>query len=276
MAPSFSCRLIALFLALFICISCFPSAVFADALPPSPPTPPPDSVSDATNPDESLPGESQPGNTQPEESQPEDTQPEESLPIESQPREPQPVESQLLQTAGLEEEDVQIPSGPGLYFGQLHAHTNISDGTGTVEEAFQYASQVEGLDFFAVTDHSESFDQSSLGQIGTDASSVSSDWAAGKAAASGVTSASFVGLFGYEMSWPYSMQIGHISTFNTPGFQSWQQASYSSYNTALQNYYETLSAIPGSVSQFNHPGTKYGTFDSFEYSPQADQVITLL
>ena len=38
-----------------------------------------------------------------------------------------------------------------LYFGQLHAHTDISDGAGSVEEAFQYASQADGLDFFAVT-----------------------------------------------------------------------------------------------------------------------------
>lgn len=34
-----------------------------------------------------------------------------------------------------------------LYFGQLHAHTDISNGAGSVEEAFQYASQVDGLVF---------------------------------------------------------------------------------------------------------------------------------
>ena len=39
-----------------------------------------------------------------------------------------------------------------VYFGQLHAHTNLSDGTGSVEEAFDHASKVENLDFFAVTD----------------------------------------------------------------------------------------------------------------------------
>ena len=45
-----------------------------------------------------------------------------------------------------------------LYFGQLHSHTNISDGAGSVEEAFDHASQVDNLDFLAVTDHSNSFD----------------------------------------------------------------------------------------------------------------------
>ena len=41
----------------------------------------------------------------------------------------------------------------GLYFGQLHAHTNLSDGTGTVEQAFEHAANVENLDFLALTDH---------------------------------------------------------------------------------------------------------------------------
>ncbi len=35
--------------------------------------------------------------------------------------------------------------GYQLYFGQLHAHTNISDGAGSVTEAFQHASQVDNL-----------------------------------------------------------------------------------------------------------------------------------
>ena len=40
-----------------------------------------------------------------------------------------------------------------LYFGQLHAHTNLSDGTGTVAQAFDHASKVANLDFLALTDH---------------------------------------------------------------------------------------------------------------------------
>ena len=47
--------------------------------------------------------------------------------------------------------------GYTLYFGQLHSHTNISDGAGSVEDAFEHASNVPGLDFLAVTDHSNSF-----------------------------------------------------------------------------------------------------------------------
>ena len=58
----------------------------------------------------------------------------------------------------------------GLYFGQLHSHTTLSDGAGKVEDAFAYASSKDrkNIDFLAVTDHSNSFDgintASSLGQ----------------------------------------------------------------------------------------------------------------
>ena len=164
-----------------------------------------------------------------------------------------------------------------LYFGQLHAHTDISNGAGSVEEAFQYASQVDGLDFFAVTDHSDSFDNADMGAIDADGADISADWAAGKQAAASVTNGDFVGLFGFEMTWPEDKQLGHISTFNTPGWQTRDQADFENVPTALENYYEALASVPGSVSQFNHPDTVHGDFERFDhYSPQYDAVVSLL
>ena len=164
-----------------------------------------------------------------------------------------------------------------LYFGQLHAHTDISNGAGSVEEAFQYASQVDGLDFFAVTDHSDSFDNADMGAIDADGADISADWAAGKQAAASVTNGDFVGLFGFEMTWPEDKQLGHISTFNTPGWQTRDQADFENVPTALENYYKALTSVPGSVSQFNHPDTVHGDFERFDhYSPQYDAVVSLL
>lgn len=40
-----------------------------------------------------------------------------------------------------------------LYWGDLHCHTDYSDGTGTPEFAFYYAREVACLDFASVTDH---------------------------------------------------------------------------------------------------------------------------
>ena len=164
-----------------------------------------------------------------------------------------------------------------LYFGQLHAHTDISNGAGSVEEAFQYASQVDGLDFFAVTDHSDSFDNADMGAIDADGADISADWAAGKQAAASVTNGDFVGLFGFEMTWPEDKQLGHISTFNTPGWQTRDQADFENVPTALENYYKALASVPGSVSQFNHPDDIHGDFERFDhYSPQYDAVVSLL
>lgn len=160
-----------------------------------------------------------------------------------------------------------------IYFGQLHSHSNISDGAGSVEEAFAYASNVKGLDFLAVTDHSNSFDNEGSGVLagGVD----STEWAQGHAAAAAVTDEDFVGLYGFEMTW--SNGLGHINTFNTDGWQSRSQAEFKTMSTALQNYYAALATVPESISQFNHPGTTFGDFSDFaHYSEDTDALITLI
>ncbi len=44
-----------------------------------------------------------------------------------------------------------------LFWGDLHGHTSYSDGSGTPEEAYEFARDVALLDFAALTDHSEMF-----------------------------------------------------------------------------------------------------------------------
>ena len=170
--------------------------------------------------------------------------------------------------------------GYQLYFGQLHAHTNISDGAGTVEEAFEHAAGVDNLDFLAVTDHSNSFDNESDSQVdlGTDLTNVSDEWKQGHEAAAAVTGKDFVGLYGFEMTW--SDGFGHINTFNTPGFESRSNSEFGNKSGATegyQNYYDKLVEVGSSLSQFNHPGTTFGDFQDFAfYDPQVDQRITLI
>lgn len=160
-----------------------------------------------------------------------------------------------------------------IYFGQLHAHTSYSDGAGTCEEAFKYAQDVDNLDFLAVTDHSNSFDNADNASIKD--GSVSSEWTEGHELAKKYTTDDFVGIYGYEMTW--SNGLGHMNTFNTDGFQSRTQTEYKTYSTALQNYYATLATAPDSISQFNHPGTTFGDFSDFAYySETNDALITMV
>lgn len=144
-------------------------------------------------------------------------------------------------------------------FGLLDAHSSLSDGLGSVQEAFSQAAQVEGLDFFAVTDHSGSLD--------------SDKWAAGKQAAAAVTGEHFVGIFGYEMTWGEDKMVGHINTFGTDG---WLTPNQSGMET-LAGYCAALAKLPGQVSQFNHPGIYLGDFGGFrDYDPICDACVQLL
>ena len=170
--------------------------------------------------------------------------------------------------------------GYKLYFGQLHSHTNISDGAGSVTDAFEHAAGVENLDFLAVTDHSNSFDNEddSRVDLGTDLMDVSNEWKQGHEAAAAVTDDDFVGIYGFEMTW--SDGFGHINTFNTPGFESRSNSEFgnkSGRTEGYQNYYDKLKEVTQSLSQFNHPGTTFGDFQDFAfYDPVIDQRITLI
>lgn len=170
--------------------------------------------------------------------------------------------------------------GYKLYFGQLHSHTNISDGAGSVTDAFEHAAGVENLDFLAVTDHSNSFDNEddSRVDLGTDLMDVSNEWKQGHDAADAITKQSngtFVGIYGFEMTW--SGGFGHINTFNTPGFESRNSDEFPNNPTGHINYYNKLVEVEESLSQFNHPGTTFGDFADFGYYSQAyDERINLI
>ena len=42
-----------------------------------------------------------------------------------------------------------------LYFGDIHGHSRLSDGSGTPEDYYRYAREVSGLDIAALTDHAD-------------------------------------------------------------------------------------------------------------------------
>ena len=193
--------------------------------------------------------------TVPDATIPEETISEETISEETLPEETIPAETAAL----LVVEEVIL--GPGIYFGQLHAHTTLSDGTVTPEEAYAEAIRA-GMDFLALTDNSDSLTED--------------DRTAGAAAAEAATGNGFAALFGYEMSWPAIMQLGHISAFAAAVIHSWEESAFHSAGSALGNYYAALAA-DRAIGQFCHPGTQYGNFDDFgHYSESADSVMNLL
>lgn len=158
----------------------------------------------------------------------------------------------------------------GIYFGQLHSHSTLSDGEVAPAELYA-AAKAAGLDFFAVTDHSHAFDHHKEATLFD--GDCSEDWRSGRADAVAAASADFLPLFAFEITWNQGQ--GHMNTFFTEGFLSRETEKYQSWAAGMEAY---LDALPEhSVSQFNHPGEEFGTFKDFSvYSPEADRRITLL
>ncbi len=167
------------------------------------------------------------------------------------------------------------------YFGQLHSHTQYSDGAGSLESALDYVKnlpEIANVDFVAFTDHSNYFDSKNNPNVEAalyDTSLVndsdsSHSWATYKntvAAFNAANAGKKVAIAGFEMTW--SGGPGHINTFNTPGIVSRNNTTLNNKtkDAGLQAYYKLLSQTEGvdSISQFNHPGTTFGNFIDFGY-----------
>ena len=166
------------------------------------------------------------------------------------------------------------------YFGQLHSHTQYSDGAGSLDSALAYVKALPdnaNVDFVAFTDHSNYFDKSGAANPEgalydmTKATEYSQQtWKSYKdavAAFNAENAGSMVAIAGFEMTW--SGGPGHINTFNTPGIVSRNNTTLNSKtkDAGLQAYYKLLSQTEGvdSISQFNHPGTTFGNFIDFGY-----------
>ena len=168
-----------------------------------------------------------------------------------------------------------------LYFGQLHSHTQYSDGSGSLDSALEYIkniSEQDNVQFVAFTDHSNYFDSKNNPNVEgalydtslVKDSDANHSWKTYKdtvAQFNKANAGSMVALGGFEMMW--SGGPGHINTFNTPGIVSRNNSTLNNKTSdaGMKAYYALLSQAEGvdSISQFNHPGTTFGTFSDFAY-----------
>ena len=165
------------------------------------------------------------------------------------------------------------------YFGQLHSHTQYSDGSGSLDTALDYVKDLPesaNIQFVAFTDHSNYFDSKSPNEEAAlyDASLVKDSdadhsWKTYKdtIAKFNASQSDVIAIGGFEMTW--SGGPGHINTFNTEGVVSRNNKTLNNKtdDAGMKAYYALLSQPEGidSISQFNHPGTTFGTFSDFAY-----------
>ena len=165
------------------------------------------------------------------------------------------------------------------YFGQLHSHTQYSDGSGTLDSALDYVANLPesaNVQFVAFTDHSNYFDTTSnpnpegaLYDMSLASADSQKTWNTYKSTIDNfnATHSNIIAIGGFEMTW--SGGPGHINTFNTPGIVSRNNKTLNNKTSdaGMKAYYALLSQSEGvdSISQFNHPGTTFGNFSDFSY-----------
>jgi hypothetical protein len=149
------------------------------------------------------------------------------------------------------------------YFGDLHAHSDYSDGWGTPVEAFT-AARDNGADFFALTDHHyqmtpEMYIEEQL-------------------LAASFTTSEFVAMAAYEY---YIPGVGEMNIFNTTDFDL--GVFYSGYTgidksirpNALPSLYDAIASREGGVGMWVHPLWAYSKqFEMYDYlTPERDHAV---
>jgi hypothetical protein len=174
------------------------------------------------------------------------------------------------------------------YFGQLHGHTaEYSDGSGTLADGLNYLKSItssDNVDFVSFTDHSNYFDTTTAANAADAMNDKSlmtatslekwNTYVDSMTTFNQENAGSKVAMPGYEMTW--SGGPGHINTFNSIGIVSRNNTALNNKtaDSGLKAYYETLIKNAdqlANLSQFNHPGSTFGTFSDFAYwSPSYD------
>lgn len=148
-----------------------------------------------------------------------------------------------------------MPGGMYAFWGDLQAHSTVSDGSGPPRQAFETA-RAAGLHFFALTDHDDAMNAEVWDAVGAAARDVSGD-------------EFFVALRGFEYT---HLSDGHISIYNTATWVTHDDVRYDS----LPELYAWLGSQSGAVAQFNHPNREHGTdFNAFAFYPSARDALVL-
>lgn len=151
----------------------------------------------------------------------------------------------------------QHPSigGYNVYYGDLHNHSNVSDGTGTPSSAYAYARDQARLDFFSLSDHSDFFSPPVWANMKSVANSYNQD---------GV----YTTFYGFE--WTSDGVYGHLCVINTD--------DYSTPDPPTENFEKFipwLDTQPTGIAIFNHPGKENAAgleFSHFNSAP-SDKVV---
>jgi len=142
-----------------------------------------------------------------------------------------------------------------VFWANLHSHTILSDGIGTVVEAFTHARDTANIDILAITDHSHYLTASEYTSLQSSAAMFNAQ-------------GGFVAIPAQELGIANSSGYGHMNVWDAP-------------SVAGSNAFEDLAAAYAFViavnkpAGFNHPAAIGGesVFNNLAYNFSADAVV---
>jgi hypothetical protein len=144
-------------------------------------------------------------------------------------------------------------AGMGIYYGNFHSHSKVSNAEGTPEEVLAWARDVAGFDFYVMTDHAEQIWPNEWKEMKVRTDEFNED---------GV----FVAMRGFE--WSHSM-FGHVCVYNTDKYTS------ATFSPLLFMFYYWLDRNDA-LAQFNHPGREELVFRNLMYVKRvADNFVAM-
>lgn len=136
------------------------------------------------------------------------------------------------------------------YFGNIHGHTNFSDGKGTPQEAYLQTRDEYQLDYFATSEHALMLSLLPWDDKWSDSRDIADFFN---------SDGHFVTLYVFEWS---SFLFGHINVFGTEDMTT----SFITDTPFPVQLYAWLEDRPEAIARFNHPVRKACcTFEHFEH-----------
>jgi hypothetical protein len=158
------------------------------------------------------------------------------------------------------------PSSLNYYFGNLHSHSEYSDGTGLPSGDFAYGDAASCMDFLGISEHNH-----------VSAGMALANWSLGRAQAAAATTPTFLALYGME--WGVISGGGHVIVYGVPNLLGWDAGQYETY-VAKNDYigvaglFTTINGYGGNaIATLAHPNNAdYGGIMS-TYNATADLAI---
>lgn len=118
--------------------------------------------------------------------------------------------------APLKGQSTTPPTTLQWYYGNLHSHTALSDGTGPATAAFNFSEAALCMDFLGVSDHNHATAGMTL-----------ANWAQGKQEADSFSNQNFLALYGME--WGTISTGGHVVVYGEDSLVGWETGNYQKF-----------------------------------------------